>query len=236
MSDMDPKEVLRDARQCVKSRDYLAALEKYIWFHDHALDVDRSWVGVRLSYAVSEWADLGKLYPPALTALKEVRDAKTSSLIKGDGDASLFHDVVAINRALEQEESTRDLFRTIAATDRGLAEKCFRFALESLVSANEWSLARSFIPDVLIEVDRFAMPFKSTLTNSESASKETKADILVRIYVKNIGLILRILLGTGDEVEARRVRQYAIDCIADKQTQDMVVERLSPSPPPISIQ
>jgi hypothetical protein len=236
MSDLDPKEVLRDARQCVKSRDYPAALEKYIWFHDHALDVDRNWVGVRLSYAVSEWADLGELYPPALAALEMVRDTKISTLIKGDGDSSLFHDVMAINRALGREDSTLELFKVIAEADRRLAEKCFRVALESIVSASEWGLARSFIPDAVVEVDRFAMPFKSSLTNTASTSKELKADIFVRIYVKNIGLILRILLETGDEIEARRVRQYAIDCIADEQIRDMVIERLSPSPPPMSIQ
>jgi hypothetical protein len=236
MSDIDPREVLRDARQCVKSRDYAAALEKYIWFHDHALDVDRSFVGVRLSYAVSEWVDLGELYPPALTALEDVRDAKTSSLMKGDGDANLFHDVSSINRALGQVERTRDLFKIIAETNRGRAEKCFPAALESLVSTKEWSLARSFIPDARSEVDRFAMPFKSALTSTPSGSKEMKEDVFVRIYVKNVGLLLQVLIGIGDEVEARRARQYAIDCVTDEQVRDMVIERLSPSPPPTSVQ
>lgn len=236
MSDIDPREVLRDARQCVKSRDYAAALEKYIWFHDHALDVDRSFVGVRLSYAVSEWADLGEHYPPALTALEDVRDSKTSTLMKGDGDSSLFHDVMAINRALGQAERTRDLFKIIAETNRGLAEKCFPAALQSLVSTKEWSLARSFIPDAQSEIDRFAMPFKSALRSTPSGSKEMKEDIFVRIYVKNIGLILQVLTGTGDESEARRTRQYAIDCVTDEQVRDLVIQRLSPSPPPASIQ
>ena len=51
VSETDPKEVLREARQLVKSEQYAAALEKYIWFHDHALDADRALAGVRLSYA-----------------------------------------------------------------------------------------------------------------------------------------------------------------------------------------
>lgn len=52
-------EALRQARQFVKSHEYAAALEKYIWFHHHALEIDRNLVGVRLSYAISEWVALG---------------------------------------------------------------------------------------------------------------------------------------------------------------------------------
>src|SRR5215469_5250342 len=133
MGDIDPRAVLRDARLCVKSRDYAAALEKYKWFHEHALDTDRSLVGVRLSYAISEWADLGEVYPPALRALEDVREAKSASLMKGNDDSSLFHDVSSIDHALGQVERTRDMFKLIAETNRGFAEKCFPVALESLV-------------------------------------------------------------------------------------------------------
>ena len=133
VSEPPAQEVLRQARQLVKSQQYAAALDKYIWFHDHALDADRSLAGVRLSYAISEWVDLGEVYPPARRALESVRNAKAESLIQGTYDASLFHDVASINRVLGQVERTRDLFKTIAGADRGVAEKCFHVALESLV-------------------------------------------------------------------------------------------------------
>jgi hypothetical protein len=144
VSETDPKEVLRQARQLVKSHEYSAALEKYIWFHDHALDADRSFAGVRLSYAISEWVDLGEVYPPARTALEGVRDTKTESLTKGAYDVSLFQDVASINRAFGQVERTSDLFKSIAVADRGVAEKCFHIALESLVRMNEFSHEVSF--------------------------------------------------------------------------------------------
>jgi len=236
MGDIDPREVLREARQCVKSRDYAAALEKYIWFHNHALDANRFLVGVRLSYAVSEWADLGEVYPPALRALEDVRNAKTSSLMNGNDDSSLFHDVKAINRALGQVERTRDLFKIVAESNRGFAEKCFPVALECLVLTKEFNLARSFMPDVRSEVDRLAVPFKSPVRSTPSSSREMKQEIFVKIYVKSIGLLLGVLIGVGDEVEAKRVRQYAIDCITDEELRDMVTEHLAPSPPPSTIQ
>jgi hypothetical protein len=109
VSNINPSDVLREARLLVNSHQYAEALEKYIWFHEHALDADLSFAGVRLSYAISEWVDLGDVYPPALTALKGVRDAKIESLMNGTFDARLFHDVAAINRALGQVERTGEL-------------------------------------------------------------------------------------------------------------------------------
>jgi hypothetical protein len=148
----------------------------------------------------------------------------------------VFHDVTSINRALGQVERTRDLFKIIADDNRGFADKCFRFALESLVCTKEFGLARSFMLDVRSEVDRFAIPFKSAPQSTPSASKEMVQEILVQIYVKNVGLLLQVLIGVGEEVEAKRIRQYALDCVTDQQLRDMVMERLFPSPPRGSIQ
>lgn len=67
VNETDPRKELREARLLVKSEQYAAALEKYIWFHDHALDFDRALAGVRLSYAIMEW---GQVYPPAREALE----------------------------------------------------------------------------------------------------------------------------------------------------------------------
>lgn len=231
---MDPKKVLREARLYVKSRDYAAALEKYIWFHEHALETSRAWVGVRLSYAIMEWADLGKVYPPALKELERVRDSKTESLIAGVREPGLFHDVHAINRTLEQVERTRDLFKVIAHADQELAEKCFPFALDSLVEGKEFELARRFMPDVRTAVERYAQPFK--FADRETASKEMFREALVTIYAKNVGMVLQVLIGVGEEAEAERVRQYAVDRVTDPELWDMVLERLYPSRPTKTIQ
>lgn len=89
------------------------------------------------SQSGSIWAR--SIQPPG-GRLKAVRDAKAESLMHGTGHASLFHDVASINRALGQVERTRDLFKIIAGADRGVAEKYFRIALESLVhTANLFS-------------------------------------------------------------------------------------------------
>ena len=235
MSETDPREVLRQARQLVKSEQYAAALEKYIWFHDHALDVDRALAGVRLSYAILEWVELGEVYPLARKALESVRDAKTESLTQGTYHVSWFHDVASINRAFGQIERTRDLFKTIAAADRSVAEKCFRIALESLVDTKEFALARSFMPDPQKEIELFAMPFKFDHQSTRSDSPEIQ-EAHVKIYVKKVSRILKVFLEVGEEDVANNLRHYALECVPDAQLRDRIMKRLYSSPPSTQIQ
>ena len=230
VNETDPIKALRDARQLVKSEQYAAALEKYMWFHDHALDFDRALAGVRLSYAILEWVDLGEVYPPAREALERVRDAKTESLMQGTYDVRLFHDVASINRAFRQLERTRDLFKTIADADRGVAEKCFRIALESLVDTKEFTLARSFIPDPQKQIEHFAMALKFAHQSTPSVSLEAQ-EVFVGIYVKNVSKILQVFLEVGEENVANNLRQYALECVADAQLRERIMERLYSSPP-----
>jgi hypothetical protein len=236
VSETAPQDVLRQARQLVKSQQYAAALEKYIWFHDHALDADRSLAGVRLSYAILEWVDLGEVYPPARRALESVRDAKAESLMQGTYHARLFHDVAAINRALGQVERTRDLFKTIAGVDRGVAEKCFHIALESLVHTKEFGLARSFMPDPRKEIDRSAIPFTFARQHTGSVSQEMLQETLVGIYVKRVSLILQVFIGVGEEDVSDHLRHYALECVPDAQLRDGIMERLYSSPPSTRLQ
>jgi tetratricopeptide (TPR) repeat protein len=231
MSETDPKEILRQARQLVKSEQYAEALEKYIWFHHHALEADRALAGVRLSYAIFEWVDLGGLYPPARRALESVRDTKTESLIQGTHDASVFHDVAAINGAFGQVERTSDLFKTIAGADHSFAEKCFPIALECLIHTKEFALARSFMPDPQKQIDQFAIPFKFARQTTPSVSPAMVQETLVRIYVKKVNLILRVFIGVGEEDASNQLRHYAVECVPEAQLQARIMEQLRSSPP-----
>lgn len=235
MNETDPRKVLREARELVKSAQYAAALEKYMWFHDHALDFDRALAGVRLSYGILEWVDLGELYPPAREAIERVRDAKTETLTRGTYDVSLFHDVASINRALRQFERTRDLFKTIADADRSIAEKCFRIALESLVDAKEFSLARSFITDPHKQIEQFAMALKFARQSTQTVSLEAQ-EAFVGIYVKNVSRIVQVFRGLGEENVADHLRQFALECVADAHLRDRIMELLCSSSPPTQIQ
>ena len=97
------------------------ALEKHIWFHNHALEDGSAYDGGRLSFALADWVELGKKYPPALKALRKIRDEETSHLLAGHGNKHLFADVQLINTYLDEDEATVHLFKRIEATQPDFA-------------------------------------------------------------------------------------------------------------------
>jgi len=57
---------LNETNKMVKKGQYKEALQRFIWFNEHALEYDESMTGVRLSFALGYWKELGDIYPPAL--------------------------------------------------------------------------------------------------------------------------------------------------------------------------
>src|SRR5689334_9527822 len=86
----DMQQYLTDTKRMVKEGKYKEALDRYIWFHEHALEHDSAMMGVRLSFALSDWKSLADVYPPAMNALKETRETTTKQLIDNVGPPSLF--------------------------------------------------------------------------------------------------------------------------------------------------
>lgn len=114
------------AKQFAQEGRFAEALERHEWFHRHALEHHPAYYGVRLSFALAAWKELGEKYPPALESLCRVRDEGVASLRAGDASDSLFHDVVSINHTLEEDESTVALFRELEASDPEAAMRRFR--------------------------------------------------------------------------------------------------------------
>ena len=96
---------LEQTRVLVSNGEYSQALERMIWYHDNALKHDSGHSGVRLSFALVNWIQLGEKYPKAITSLKSIRDRKTQHILSGTTELKLFRDVFAINNYLEDNQS-----------------------------------------------------------------------------------------------------------------------------------
>ena len=145
---MKAQERLISAQKLANKEDsYEEALNEFIWFHNYALEETPSLYGVRLSFALAYWVELGEKYPKAKQALEEIRDNKTIALINGMGDHKLFKDVVAINLELSSETRTHSLFVKLLSTQPLLAESCSKIALGAIVKSGDFHLAANYIPD-----------------------------------------------------------------------------------------
>lgn len=132
------EEAYDDAKRFAREGAYDKALERHIWFHEHSLEHRPSYYGVRLSLALGAWMELSEKYPPALAALKAVRDRDSARLYDGDPSDHLFHDVVALNRSIGDNRATFTMFRHFEETDSTVASRRFRFLIdEAFESAPE---------------------------------------------------------------------------------------------------
>jgi hypothetical protein len=224
---MNAEERYKNAQEAARDGRYEEALREHIWFHNHALEEERALYGVRLSYALADWVDLGKAYPPALLALKELRDAKSAQLQRGEGDRALFHDVEAINESLKEHESTYQLFVQMLKGNPALAEECATLAMPSIVHARDFALARTFIKDPEATVRKWMR-----LLNDDIAdlAKEPVQEAYVQIYAQRLRVLLAILIGVGEQAIANSIRQTALASLESLSIREAIRGAISHDP------
>lgn len=141
----DLQQIFLRAREDAAAGQYPEALAKHLWFHHHALEGAPAFAGVRLSYALADWGQLGAVYPPALEALTAIRDEVENKLRTGKGNREEFIDCFGINQALGQESRTTDLFRELCENHPKLAALFFDLARAALIRAKEYSSCGRFL-------------------------------------------------------------------------------------------
>lgn len=182
--------------------------------------------GARLSVWLSEWADLGRTYPPALDALREQRWAAVERL-RGAGDTpgssrgldalDDFAEIAAISSRLDEPDYPVDLFADLDARNPEIAEDCAAQARRLLVRAERFGLARRYLGDPVVVVARVAAVFEQRLTrgfaHAPEGMRETLRERTVEDYLSAVREILAILHGVGEQTLAERARQQAVDAV-----------------------
>jgi len=213
------------AQAAAEAGRYEEALREHIWFHDHALEEEPALYGVRLSYALGDWAELANRYPPALTALKAIRDTKSERLVQGDGDRRLFHDVRAINEHLDQQASTYELFVRLQETNPAVAEKCADLAMAAIVGAKDFGLARKLVRDpdnAIRKWSRILNEDVADLPNEPPSKASRLLDAYVHYYVTQVRLLLDVFIGVGELEIAKSLRESALAAVESLPARDAV--------------
>ena len=141
----NPQAILQEARADTRAKRFEVALAKHVWFHEKALTVEPSLYGVRLSFALSYWLELADEYPPALAKLKEIRDRARADVMAGKNIRESFHDMVSLNKHLDEDRLTSEVFIALEEKDSKSAKKLIDLAQPSLVRTKSYSLVGKLI-------------------------------------------------------------------------------------------
>jgi hypothetical protein len=207
--DLDPQSVLEEARDLADQGRYEEALQKYLWFHENALQYDPALSGVRLSFALGYWAELGEVYPKARAALAAVRDRDEQALRAGARSFDRFHDVTAINEHLKERPKTVELFKALRAADPEFAADCYPVAEPDLAAQGEYRLCAAYIPDPLARLSRIEERREMELQFAAEDGPEFR-EFADRAFAEETCRVIAILVGAGRKPEAETVRDRAL--------------------------
>ncbi|AMV20386.1 hypothetical protein [Planctomyces sp. SH-PL14] len=144
-ADPNPSAILQEAVADRTARRYEDALAKHVWFHEHALEYEQAQYGVRLSFALAYWAELGKVYSPAQKKLEEIRDETEKKVLANPTESAPFHDLTALNKTLQDEIRTRETFEAVEAKDAVAARTLYDRAQPALVKTKAYKLCGKYI-------------------------------------------------------------------------------------------
>jgi len=208
----------------VRQGKHKEALERFVWFHDHALEHDPAMYGVRLSFALSYWKALGDIYPPAKQALIETRDRKTHQIKKSDGNAALFHDVASLNKTLGEESKTIELFEYLDKENPTLAKQCWNVAKDDVISAKRFDLVRKYLGNPVREFTRVKAMYDQNTTlydNPQIGGAHFKAYCEDHFVEESLRLI-EVAVALGDQRAAKEIQKKALAVVDDYRLRDAI--------------
>lgn len=234
----DPEAILTEAGADRRAGRYAVALAKHEWFHDHAVAIDPGMGGVRLSFALADWQELAKQYPPALVKLEAKRaNARKLVIAALDQESTFdaFHDFAAISGILGDEGATKDLFVAMERGHPDMAKVLLLIARPALVRAKEYRLLAKYIePDT--DFERLAEAYR----RQEQMARDPKfgdemAQFARKMFANEAATMVALLAVDGRTAEAGAIDKRARAVLDDAEfraTLDEAIRGVVPDPWP----
>ena len=215
---------LDSTRKMAMRGEYQKALDRYLWFHNHILEHDSAMRGVRLSFALSYWKELGESYPPAMTALKEDRDRKTEQIILQGNLKQFFEDVVAINSTLNENNKTIELFEIISSKYPLFATEVVRYALEDLLAAKRYDLIKKNVIDLMEHYNRIESIYRGSFEEIGNSDQSLKS-FMEKSFVDKVVELILYSVAIDDKINATKIQTKALVLVNDNRIKKAIVNK-----------
>jgi hypothetical protein len=206
----DPGAILQEAQEDTRQGRYALALAKHLWFHHEALKIDKSFSGVRLSFALSYWFKLANQYPPALDALVKTRDEALEALLRGDGTKGFqdFQDLEAINHTLGKSAQTVEVFSRLTEEQPEVAESVFEVAEPALIRAKQYALCGKYLKPRQAWLSARQLYEMDKLHSGDRRDPED-TDFLEKSFTNEVSTLVALLVVNERKAEAKAIAEEA---------------------------
>lgn len=205
----DPTVILREAIEDAEAGRYEDAVAKHVWFHKSALKHQPSLYGVRLSFALTAWQQLGGVYPPALEKLKAIRDEYGESLRMSALNREAFHAFESINEQLDERERTTELFVWFDENKPWIARGLSDLAQPSLIASKKYELAGKYLKPKE-NYQELVMRYKETKALAAKGDPGGKlAQHAEKSFSNGAATLVALLVKNGRKADAEEVAKKA---------------------------
>ena len=237
----DMLKYLSITRDKIDQGKYEEALERCIWFHNHALEHRPSMAGVRLSFALYDWKELGDLYPPALEALVDMRDSKEKLITEGKDNRTLFdnvkflfslgdlkpdvfHDVAAINRILGEEKKTVELFEKQVESEPSNAKRYWVLSKTAIINCKRFDLLKKYKYNPTREFEKVKSEFsrKNSALYQARLNDDFSKEYDRNEFVKDSLELIEIAIALEEQGAAEEIQKQALEIIDDERLKEAI--------------
>jgi RNA polymerase sigma factor (sigma-70 family) len=208
------------AQNLAKTGQHESALQDYLWCFDTGMKQVSGFTGVRLSYLLSAVADLGKNYPPALTALQQRRGTAAKRFEASRTDSDALMDLGAINHALGEDSRNLALFDSIPPGDTNRTALAHTIS-KQLIEARRYNDLAQAMP-----FSRMNQMFDMTAGRIENFPEKNRA-IIKRGISSSAAQNIEVLAGAGDLDHAKQLMQKVLAFDSSPETKALIQKHLA---------
>lgn len=225
----NPRTILSEAQLDAKAKRYQLALEKHLWIYEKSTGVEPAFIGVRLSFALAAWNELGNEYPPAMKKLLEKRDEALQLLNEGRDPQRSFMDLAGINRVLKQVPKTVAAFEQLDKNSPRIAKDIYALAQPALIANKKYELCGRYL-DGIKDFEKLLDSFRMIKT-----LKGIGDDAVARFendFFKGVSTIVFVLAVNDRGEEALEIVRKAKEVSANESFHLMLDDSLAGKLPP----
>lgn len=231
-----PTAILREAQADARARRYEEALAKHLWYHQNTEEFDAGQTGVRRSFALSDWHDLGADYPPALVKFEETREASRMSVLESPHPKRVwndFADYAAMCEQLDEEQQIADLFLALRDKSEKHAKKVYPLAERALVDAGRFDVCGEFLdPKRAMELEIKSYELNKQLAGErEGDHGQRLLNFGERKLRHDAAVIVAIVAQNDKPDDAAALAQQARAAWDDKELNEALDQALAGTPP-----
>lgn len=108
---------------------------------------------VRLSFGLSSWAELGKVYPPAHMALVQLASERKSIIYAGNADFNIFQEYTSINSYINRQDETVETFLYVEKQHPEQIEQLYPLVEDVLVAKKHYGIIKKYAGDPILEFE-----------------------------------------------------------------------------------